>query len=114
MPDLLPPPALAPIPFDDAAADAAIDACGAAASAIDRAADERRSAAAGARAEWRGPARDAFDVTLGRLEREAAALIADLRTTAGAIARARDANRAENAARAAARAAWARAQATGG
>ena len=101
------PPALEPIPLDEAAAAAAIDACRRVATAVDAAAESRHRAAVEAQREWRGPARDDFDGRLARLQGEAVDLAADLRTTAGAISRAAADIRAENARRAAAREQWA-------
>ena len=102
------PPGLEPVPLDEAAAAAAIDACHRVAAAVDLAADARHAAAVVAQREWRGPARDDFDVALAAVQREATDLAADLRATAGSIGRAVDAVRAENARRAAAREQWAR------
>ena len=103
------PPGLEPVPLDEAAAAAAIDACHRVAAAVDVAADARQAAATVAQREWRGPARDDFDVALAAVQREAVDLVADLRATAGAIGRAVDTVRAENARRAAAREEWLRA-----
>jgi len=70
---------------DGAATAAAIDACRQAAAAIDGAAEARRGAALVAQRAWRGPAREAFDADLSRLQREAADLAADLRATAASL-----------------------------
>lgn len=61
-------------------------ACRRAAWAVDAAADARARAAAAAQRGWRGPARDAFDADLARVQAEAADLAADLRRTAAALA----------------------------
>ena len=102
------PDGLEPIPLDEAAAAAAIDACRRVASNVDHAAEVRADTAAVAQREWRGPARDDFDVGLAGVQGEAVDLAADLRSTAAAIARAVEAIRVENARRAAAREQWAR------
>ena len=101
------PAGLEPIPLDEAAAAAAIAACQRVAAAVDHAAEVRAATALVAQQEWRGPARADFDVGLASVQGEAGDLAADLRATAGAIARAVEAVRAENARRAAARAMWA-------
>jgi len=91
--------------LDEAAARARIEACLALAAAVDHAADVRRGAAAVARVEWRGPAREAFDGELRALEREASGLVGDLRARAAAIERELEAARAE--------AAWGRSRSPG-
>jgi hypothetical protein len=101
------PPGLEPIPLDEAAAYEAVDACRRVATAVDAAAETRQRAAVEAQREWRGPARDEFDVGLARVQGEAVDLAADLRAMAGAISRAVDDIRAENVRRAAERAQWA-------
>ena len=101
------PPGLEPIPLDESVAVAAIDACRRVATAVDVAAESRHAAAVEAQREWRGPARDDFDVRLARVQGEAVDLAADLRASAGAISRAVEDIRAENVRRAAERARWA-------
>jgi hypothetical protein len=102
------PAGLEPIPLDEAAAAAAIDACQRVAANVDHAAEVRHDTAVVAQREWRGPARDDFDVGLAAVQGEALDLAVDLRLTAGAIAAAVAAIRAENARRAAEREQWAR------
>jgi hypothetical protein len=81
--------------LDEAAAAEAIAACQRTAVAVDVAATARLVAALAAQVQWRGPARDAFDAELARVQAEATDLAADLRSTAGALARAIEAQRAE-------------------
>jgi hypothetical protein len=83
------------VPLDEAAAAEAITACHRTAVAVDVAAVARLAAAVGAQVQWRGPARDSFDERLAGIQAEAAALADDLRSTAGTIARAVEAQRAE-------------------
>src|SRR5690606_23070278 len=101
------PPGLAPIPFDPAGAAATIEACRRAAACVDGAAGVRQGLAVAATAEWRGPARDAFDTDLAGLQREAAGLADDLRLRAAAVQAEWDHVKVENARRAEARARWA-------
>lgn len=61
-----------------------------AAGAVDDAANVRSRAASAAQAGWHGPARDAFDDDLAAIQREAAALVDDLLTTAASLERAWD------------------------
>lgn len=61
-------------------------ACRRAAWAVDAAADARARAATLAQQGWRGPARDAFDADLARVQAEAADLVADLHRAAAALA----------------------------
>jgi uncharacterized protein YukE len=74
--------------------DAAAATCRAVAAAVDEAAMVRAHAAGRAQDGWRGPARERFDAELAVLQREAAALADDLRSAAGAIALAAEAERA--------------------
>ena len=107
------PSALQPVPFDEAAAASAIDACNRAAAAVDHALSARQEAATAARAEWRGPFRDRFDDELGVLDRRAVVLAADLRRAAWTIGAARDAARLQNVSRREARILWQRSQLAG-
>jgi hypothetical protein len=107
------PPALRPVPFDEAAAASAIDACQRAAGAVDQALATRAAAAATARAEWRGPFRDRFDEELAVLDRRAIVLAADLRRAAATISEARETARVQNASRREARILWERSQLAG-
>ena len=71
--------------FDHAKAHAAIDGLRRCADLLDRQTDRRVNLAHTAQREWRGRAREAFDVELARMTREAADLIDRLRRAAAAI-----------------------------
>lgn len=104
------PPNLQPLPFDAAAADAAIGACQRAASVVAAAAADRLAAARVAQASWKGRYRDEFDQDLAVLTDEAADLEAALRGLAGDVARAGAEVRRINQRRAVDRAEWQRAE----
>lgn len=108
------PPELQALPLDRAAVDAAIAACLRAARCIGALTEVRAGAGALARQEWRGPARERFDVTSAGLDAEAAELVAQLLGTTGALGAAVAAVELENRRRSAAALAWERAHAEGG
>jgi uncharacterized protein YukE len=92
--------------FDFGRAEAAVAALRSTADLLDRQTDARVRFAADAQREWRGPSRDAFDVQLARMVREAADLAAALRSSARAIEAAAHEARLEQARRVDARQRW--------
>ena len=92
--------------FDFARADAAISALRSTADLLDRQTDARVRLAADAQREWRGRARDTFDVELARIVRQAADLAAALRSSARSIEAAAHEARLEQARRVDARQHW--------
>jgi uncharacterized protein YukE len=92
--------------FDEARAEAAIDALRQCASVVDALAEQRASLARLAQTDWQGGARDRFDVELSRMMREASGLAAALRAAAGRIEVGRDEAHLEQARRSAERNEW--------
>jgi uncharacterized protein YukE len=94
--------------FDFARAEAAVAALRSTADLLNRQTDARVRLAADAQLAWRGRARDAFDVELARIVREAADLAAALRSAARSFEAAADDARLDQAHRLDARARWRR------
>ena len=108
------PPGLVPLPVDRAAVEAAIAACLRAACCIETLTEVRARSGAAARQEWRGPTRERFDATSAGLDVEAAALVAELLGTTGALGVAVAEVELENRRRVVAAIEWERAQPHGG
>jgi uncharacterized protein YukE len=92
--------------FDDARAQAAIDALRQCAGVVDAQAEQRAALARLAQTDWHGGARDRFDIELARMMREASDLAAALRATAARIEVGRDEAHLEQARRVDARDRW--------